>query len=117
MEAERLGPLPNREASKNPSPGIFWALWDGEEMISRWLISPFTSQGREHPSAHPSAAEGPPAHLAFPPSRQTSAWSGCIYFSAEKLWQLFLLPPPASQGAGPELRVGSLLLEGNRHTF
>lgn len=42
QEAVGLGLLLNGGASKNPSPGI---LWDGGEEISRWLISPFTSQG------------------------------------------------------------------------
>lgn len=44
-EAKRLGPLLNGEVSKNPSPGILWALWDMGKEIRRWLISPSATRG------------------------------------------------------------------------
>lgn len=46
--------------------GPSW-LWEVGRRDQRWLISPFASQGREHPTAHPSAAEGPQPARPFPP--------------------------------------------------
>lgn len=45
-------------------------------------------------------------------------WSSCIYFSAEKLQQLFLLTPgvPRSR-TGATYSQGSLVLWGTCHTF